>query len=406
METTENTLKRIGQEQILRYWGELNESEKKSLEAQVRGTDWSVLENLAHPENLSGKGKIEPISGLRAKEIEARREEFFALGKEAIKKGKVSAVLLAGGQGTRLGTDAPKGTFDIGITRPLYIFQQQIENLLEVTNECGAYVPLYVMTSEKNNDETVAFWKEKNYFGYPAQYVRFFKQDMAPAVDFSGKVILEGKANIALSPNGNGGWYSSLARCGLLSEIRARGIEWLNAFAVDNVLQRIADPVFVGACIAEGVNCGSKVVCKAEPHEKVGVLCLEDGKPNIIEYYELTEEMANARDEKGDLQYIYGVILNYLFRLEKLDEVADAKIPVHVVKKKVPYLSDAGEFVKPQTENGYKFETLILDMIKLMETCLPFEVVREREFAPIKNRTGVDSVETARELLQKNGIVL
>ncbi|RXZ62150.1 UDPGP type 1 family protein [Candidatus Borkfalkia ceftriaxoniphila] len=406
METTENTLKRIGQEQILRYWGELNESEKKSLEAQVRGTDWSVLENLAHPENLSGKGKIEPISGLRAKEIEARREEFFALGKEAIKKGKVSAVLLAGGQGTRLGTDAPKGTFDIGITRPLYIFQQQIENLLEVTNECGAYVPLYVMTSEKNNDETVAFWKEKNYFGYPAQYVRFFKQDMAPAVDFSGKVILEGKANIALSPNGNGGWYSSLARCGLLSEIRARGIEWLNAFAVDNVLQRIADPVFVGACIAEGVNCGSKVVCKAEPHEKVGVLCLEDGKPNIIEYYELTEEMANARDEKGDLQYIYGVILNYLFRLEKLDEVADAKIPVHVVKKKVPYLSEAGELVKPQTENGYKFETLILDMIKLMETCLPFEVVREREFAPIKNRTGVDSVETARELLQKNGIVL
>ena len=406
METTENTLKRIGQEQILRYWGELNESEKKSLEAQVRGTDWSVLENLAHPENLGGKGKIEPISGLRAKEIEARREEFFALGKEAIKKGKVGAVLLAGGQGTRLGTDAPKGTFDIGITRPLYIFQQQIENLLEVTNECGAYVPLYVMTSEKNNDETVAFWKEKNYFGYPAQYVWFFKQDMAPAVDFSGKVILEGKANIALSPNGNGGWYSSLARCGLLSEIRARGIEWLNAFAVDNVLQRIADPVFVGACIAEGVNCGSKVVCKAEPHEKVGVLCLEDGKPNIIEYYELTEEMANARDEKGDLQYIYGVILNYLFRLEKLDEVADAKIPVHVVKKKVPYLSDAGELVKPQTENGYKFETLILDMIKLMETCLPFEVVREREFAPIKNRTGVDSVETARELLQKNGIVL
>lgn len=406
METTENTLKRIGQEQVLRYWGELNESEKKSLEAQVRGTDWSVLENLAHPENLSGKGKIEPIAGLRAKEIEARRGEFFALGKEAIRKGKVGAVLLAGGQGTRLGTDAPKGTFDIGVTRPLYIFQQQIENLLEVTNECGAYVPLYVMTSEKNNDETVAFWKEKNYFGYPAQYVRFFKQDMAPAVDLSGKVILEGKANIALSPNGNGGWYSSLARCGLLSEIRARGIEWLNAFAVDNVLQRIADPVFVGACIAEGVNCGSKVVCKAEPHEKVGVLCLEDGKPNIIEYYELTEEMANARDEKGDLQYIYGVILNYLFRLEKLDEVADAKIPVHVVKKKVPYLSEAGELVKPQTENGYKFETLILDMIKLMETCLPFEVVREREFAPIKNRTGVDSVETARELLQKNGIVL
>lgn len=401
-----NQVQKIGQEQLVRYWDILDERERRSLAAQIERTDWSVLENLAHPENLSGKGKIEPIFGLRTEEIERRRSEFFSLGSRAIAEGKVGAVLLAGGQGTRLGSDAPKGAFDIGVTRPLYIFEQQICNLLEVTSACGAFVPLYVMTSEKNNEETQRFWKDNGYFGYPKEFVRFFVQDMAPAVDFSGKAYLEGKASVALSPNGNGGWYSSLSRCGLLAEIKARGIEWLNAFAVDNVLQRIADPLFVGACIAQGVNCGAKVVCKSEPHEKVGVLCLEDGKPNIIEYYELTEEMANARDEKGDLQFIYGVILNYLFRLDKLEQIANEKIPVHVVKKKIPYLNGAGELVKPEAENGYKFETLILDMIRLMDTCLPFEVVREREFAPIKNRTGVDSVESARKLLEKNGVKL
>ncbi len=406
MKKIESILKDAKQEQLLRYWDELTDGEKEKLREQILKTDWSVLENLEHPEDLSGKGKIEPISGLRIKDIESKRAEYFALGKQAITDGKVGAVLLAGGQGTRLGSDAPKGAYNIGITKPLYIFEQQIKNLLEVTNACGAFVPLYVMTSEKNNADTVAFWKEKNYFGYPEEYVRFFIQDMAPAVDFNGKAFLEGKETIALSPNGNGGWFSSLARCGLLSEIKERGIEWLNAFAVDNVLQRIADPVFIGACIAEKVNCGAKVVCKAEPHEKVGVLCLEDGHPNIIEYYELTEEMANARDEKGDLQYIYGVILNYAFRLEKLEEIANARIPVHVVKKKVPYLNEKGEFVKPVTENGYKFETLILDMIKLMGNVLPFEVEREHEFAPIKNKTGVDSVESARELLRKNGVEL
>ena len=406
MKKFEQTLKEIGQEHVLRYYDGLNRPQQENLERQILSTDWSVLESLKHPEDLSGTGEIRPIEGLRVPEIETRREEFFALGKKAIAEGKVGAVLLAGGQGTRLGSDAPKGAYNIGLTRPLYIFEQQVKNLLEVTSACGAFVPLYIMTSEKNHDDTVTFWKEHDYFGYPQDFVRFFVQEMAPAVDFSGKVLLEERDRIALSPNGNGGWYSSLVRCGLLTEIKERGIEWLNAFAVDNVLQRIADPIFVGACIAGGVNCGAKVVCKNEPNEKVGVLCLEDGKPNIIEYYEMTSEMANARDEKGDLQFLYGVILNYLFRLQKLEEIADSKIPLHVVRKKVPYLSEAGEKIKPETENGYKFETLILDMIKLMGNCLPFEVVREREFAPIKNKTGVDSVESAQALLQKNGVDL
>lgn len=396
----------ISQEQLLRYYDELPEEGKKRLLSQVETTDFSVLENLKHREDLSGKGKTEPIEGLRLSDIAARRDEFFAVGKKTIREGKVGAVLLAGGQGTRLGFDGPKGAYNIGVTKHLYIFEQQVKNLLEVVEECGAYVPLYIMTSDVNHDATVSFWQAHNYFGYPAEYIKFFVQDMAPAVSRDGKVLLAEKGSIALSPNGNGGWFGSMQKCGLLDDVKSRGIEWLNTYAVDNVLQRIADPVFVGATVLSGRNCGAKVVCKVAPEERVGVLCLEDGKPNIIEYYEMTEEMANMRDEKGDLKYIYGVILNYLFNVKKALAICDKKIPVHVVEKKVSYVNDKGETVRPDAPNAYKFETLILDMIKLMDSCLPYEVKREREFAPVKNAVGTDSVETARRLLELNGINL
>lgn len=396
----------ISQEQLLRYYDELPEEGKKRLLSQVETTDFSVLENLKHREDLSGKGKTEPIEGLRLSDIATRRDEFFAVGKKTIREGKVGAVLLAGGQGTRLGFDGPKGAYNIGVTKPLYIFEQQVKNLLEVVEECGAYIPLYIMTSDVNHDATVSFWQAHNYFGYPAEYIKFFVQDMAPAVSRDGKVLLAEKGSIALSPNGNGGWFGSMQKCGLLDDVKSRGIEWLNAYAVDNVLQRIADPVFVGATVLSGRNCGAKVVCKVAPEERVGVLCLEDGKPNIIEYYEMTEEMANMRDEKGDLKYIYGVILNYLFNVKKALAICDKKIPVHVVEKKVSYVNDKGETVRPDAPNAYKFETLILDMIKLMDSCLPYEVKREREFAPVKNAVGTDSVETARRLLELNGVNL
>lgn len=400
-------LKSILQEGVLRFYDELSDEGRKKLLGQISSIDFSVLENLKHKEDLSGAGKkIEPITGLRLQDIEAKRAEFFEIGKTAIREGKVGAVLLAGGQGTRLGFNGPKGAFNIGVTRPLYIFEQQIKNLLETTEACGAYVRLYVMTSDINHDATVAFWEKYNYFGYPCEYVKFFVQEMAPAASFDGKVLLAEKDSVALSPNGNGGWFTSLEKCGLLNDVISHGIEWLNAYAVDNVLQRIADPVFVGATISSGVNCGAKVVCKANPEERVGVLCLQDGKPNIIEYYEMTEEMANARDEKGELKYLYGVILNYLFNVKKGLEILDKKIPVHVVKKKVPYINEEGEKVTPTEPNAYKFETLILDMVRLMDTCLPYEVEREREFAPVKNAVGTDSAESARELLKKNGVEL
>ena len=400
-------LEEKGQTQLLKFYNELDKAGKEKLLKGISEIDWSFEDELKNPVDLSGKDKdIRPIKGLRIDEIEKDKDRYLDIGIKAIKEGKVAAVLLAGGMGTRLGVDGPKGAFNIGITRPLYIFEQQVENLKEVVALTNAYVPLYIMTSDKNHAETVSFWQEHNYFGYPENMVKFFKQGMAPAVDYNGKVYLEEKDTVALSPNGNGGWFKSLQLAGLDRDLHDRGVEWLNIYAVDNVLQRIADPVFVGATIDKKCNCGAKAVVKTNPNEKVGVLCLDGDKPDIIEYYELTEEMANAKDEDGNLAYGFGVIMNYLFNLEKLEEVADKHIPVHIVEKKIQTVNEEGVSYKPEKENGKKFETLVVDLVKYMGTVLPFEVVREKEFAPIKNKTGVDSVESARELLKLNGVEL
>ncbi len=400
-------LEQKGQTQLLAYYDELDDAGKATLLNAIADINWEFEDALANPVDMSGKDRdIKPIDGLRLPAIEANKAEYEKVGVEAIRAGKVAAVLLAGGMGTRLGVDGPKGAYDIGITKPLYIFEQQLRNIMDVVDKCGVTVPLYIMTSDKNHDQTVSFWKEHNYFGYPESEIKFFKQEMAPAVDYDGKIILERKDLPAMSPNGNGGWFASLKKAGLVEDIHKRGIEWLNIYAVDNVLQRIADPVFVGATIASGVNCGAKVICKDNPYEKVGVLCLDGTQPDIIEYYELTDEMANEKDANGNLAYCYGVIMNYLFRLSKLEEIVDKKIPVHIVEKKIECLCEDGVTRKPEKENGKKFETLVVDLVKPMGSVLPFEIVREKEFAPIKNKTGVDSVESARELLKANGVEL
>lgn len=380
--------------------------QNEKLTKRLEEIDFSVLEHIERKETVNERGVFAPLDAVEVSEIEARGAEFKELGLKAIREGKVGAVLLAGGQGTRLGLDRPKGTLNIGVTKELYLFEQLLRNLMDVTDEAGVYVPLYIMTSNINNADTTAFFEEHDYFGYPKDYVKFFVQEMVPACDYEGRIYMESQTEVAMSPNGNGGWFSSMVNAGLLSDIKERGIEWINVFAVDNCLQRIADPLFVGATIAYGCESGAKVVRKAAPDERVGVLCTEDGKPSIAEYYEMTEEMATARKENGDLKYGFGVILNYLFSEKKLEQIADARMPIHVVEKKIPYMDVDGTFVKPEQPNGYKFETLVLDMVHMMDDCIPYEVVREREFAPIKNLHGVDSLDSARELMKGCGIEL
>ncbi len=406
LEAAKQKLEKYGQEHVLKYYEELSEAQKQALLTQIEETDMSILAACKDKEALAQKGEITPLAAMELDEIQANKESFTDTGIQAIQEGKVAAVLLAGGMGTRLGSDDPKGMYNIGETKDLYIFECLVNNLMDVVRQTGAWIHFFIMTSDKNNDATIKFLTEHDFFGYKAEYVHFFKQEMAAATDYNGKIYLEEKGKLSTSPNGNGGWFVSMKNAGLLELVKKEGIEWLNIFAVDNVLQRIADPCFVGATIRKNCAVGAKVVRKNAPDEKVGVMCLEDGRPSIVEYYELTEELMNAKDEKGNPAYNFGVILNYLFREEALETLLDGSLPLHIVEKKIPYLNEAGELVKPEAPNGYKFENLVLDMIHQLDSCLPYEVVRNKEFAPIKNKTGVDSVESAKTLLKENGVVL
>ncbi len=394
-----------GQQHILQYFEELSETEKNELLEQIELTDFSVIEQ-GKSGAASKKGVISPLASLELDEISECKERFTEIGTKAIQEGKVAAVLLAGGMGTRLGSDDPKGVYNIGKTKDVYIFQRIVENLMDIVKLTQTDIYLFVMTSDKNHTKTVSFFKEHNFFGYKEEYVKFFMQEMAPATDYEGKVYMESKSRISNSPNGNGGWFSSMKKWGILDIIHNEGIQYLNVFAVDNVLQRIADPSFIGAVIERGVEAGAKVVKKAAPDEKVGVMCLEDGRPSVIEYYELTDELMNTLNEKGERVYNFGAILNYLFEVKALERISDNQLPVHIVEKKIPYMDEKGNFIKPETPNGYKYELLILDMIHDLKSCLPYEVERNKEFAPIKNKTGVDSVESAQALLEENGYIL
>ncbi|MCR4727983.1 MAG: UDPGP type 1 family protein [Lachnospiraceae bacterium] len=399
-------VKKYGQEQLLKYVDEISPAEADKLKAQIEELDFDVLSALSNSNEVLKRGKITPLESLELSEIEKHKDEYEKAGIEALKAGKVAAVLLAGGMGTRLGSDAPKGVFNIGKTRDLYIFECLINNMMKVVDRIGRYIRLYVMTSDLNYEATVSFFNEKNFFGYPKDQVIFFKQAMAPCCDMNGKVFLESKSKVSTSPNGNGGWFLSMIRSKVIDDVKKNGIEWFNVFAVDNVLQYICDPVFIGATILNKRDIGAKVVRKNHPDEKVGVVCLEDGRPSIVEYYELTDSMRDEVDERGERVYNFGVILNYLFNVSSLEEIVKTSLPYHVVDKKIPYIDENGNPVKPEEPNGHKFEQLVLDMIHMSDSCLPFEVVREKEFAPIKNKTGIDSVESAQALLEKNGVTL
>lgn len=400
-------LEKLNQTQLLKFENELTTQQKEQLYKQIESLDFSYLEELNKNEDNSQKATITPIKAMTVNEIQQRKQEFEQIGLQALKNDEIGVLLLAGGMGTRLGSDKPKGMFNIGKTKDVYIFQRLFENTLEVVKKCGKFIPFFIMTSEKNNDDTINFLKQHNYFGYDENYISFFIQDMAPCVDFNGKVLLEEKNRVATSPNGNGGWFNSLLNNEESKKLLNKfNIKWLNVFAVDNVLQQIADPVFIGATLGGGYEIGSKVIRKVDAYEKVGVMCNKNGNPSIVEYIDLTEDMATAVDNNGERLYNFGVILNYLFNVDLLYKIKDKKLPIHVVTKKVEYIDELGKLIKPETPNAHKFEMLCVDMIEFASSCLPFEVVREKEFAPIKNKTGVDSVESAQALLEKNGYKL
>lgn len=396
-------LQSYGQEHVLHYYDKLKLPQQEELLSSIDKIDFNLFKSLEKGDRKLGE--LTPAETLTLKQIKKQRASFELAGSAAIRSGKVACVLLAGGQGTRLGSDQPKGCYNIGVTRTLSIFECQINNLKAGCKKAGVYVHLFIMTSEGNDAVTREFFEENNYFGYDSKKIHFYKQSLAPAISFDGKILMEERYRPVLTPNGNGGWFASLMKAGYGRLLTKEGIEWLNVFGVDNVLQKPCDLQFLGATLLSGAACGSKVVKKISPSENVGILCKEDGAASIVEYFEMPERLKKRREVNGELTFGYGVILNYLFNVEKLRDVNKKKLPYHLAKKKIPCLKGMRHFV-PEEPNGYKIETLAVDIVKLMGSCIGFEVEREKEFAPVKNKTGADSVESARKLLIRNGYKL
>lgn len=390
-------LRKIKQKQLLRFYDSLSDAEKEKLLSQIKNLDFSAI---SPSKTLKEELNISPIKVMRLNQIKHCKEKLKSIGLEKLKEGKVGCVLLAGGMGTRLGYNIPKGMVDIGVSHSLYILECLIKNLLKITRKIKRYLYLFIMTSDRTQDQISKFLESKNFFGYNKNLVYFFEQESVPVTDYTGKVYLEEKGRIATSPNGTGGWYEALVKSGLIYIIYRNDIRYLNVFGVDNVLQRIADPLFIGATVMEKSNVGAKVVRKVDPLEKVGVVCLKDNLPSVIEYFELPDEIRRKKE------YQFGVILNYLFKVSSLRTLNTIKLPYHAVSKKIPYINDEGVKISPTKPNGYKYEMLLNDMISKLKTLTVFEVKRSIEFAPIKNLKGTDSIESARELLRRNRVNL
>ena len=391
----------MGQEHLLSDLDRLSREERERLSKEIASVDFSVFERAKFFDNKN-YDRLAPIGIFYADRAEKEKESLETVGLQAIASRKVGAVLLCGGQGTRLGYPHPKGMFNIGTTKEISIFSLHFRYLTEVAKRAGVRFPIYIMTSIYNRREIEAYLKEKAFFGFDPSFIFFFEQNMAPATDFDGKIYKSSPSSLALAPDGNGGWFSALVSCGYLDEIRARGVEWLNVVSIDNVLQRTVDPCFIGATLSAGAGCGAKVVKKANPDERIGLICENDGHPSVIEYYELDKlKKENTVSVEG---LDYGVILNYLFSVDEMEKTLSTPLPVHRARKKIPYYD--GEYRTPEKENGYKYEMLATDLVERMPSCLAYEILREKEFAPVKNLTGVDSVDTAREMLLSAGYEL
>lgn len=398
-------LSRHGQQHLLRFWNDLDETGRDALLADIAATDFDLVARL-HRELVSGSaansgssadtGKVEPLRGRRPSPAE--RGAFRNDGLEALRAGKCAAFLVAGGQGTRLGHEGPKGTFDIGLPSRKSLFRLQAERLSRLGELCGKPVPWYVMTSRENHDATVGHFRDRKFFGLSSGQVMFFQQAELPLTDDEGKIMLAGKGRVALGPNGNGGCFPALKESGALGDMRRRGVEWVFIYSVDNALVRVCDPEFLGFAIASGLPAASKAVAKAGPDERVGVFCRRDGRPSVIEYSEMSREMCNARDGDG-LLFGSANIAIHLFRREFLEEHAGTALPWHVARKKIAHVDAHGSMVSPAAPNAHKFELFLFDLFPRAPDMAVLDVERAAEFAPVKNRDGTDSPATARAMI-------
>lgn len=409
-------LREHGQEHILAWWERLNEPQRATLLDDLQAIKLEQLRELyAQREKsyaLPSPEQIRPAPVIR---LDDDHREARRLGSQALERGEVAVLLVAGGQGTRLGFDHPKGMFAVGPVSKKSLFQVHAEKVLALRRRHGKPIPFLVMTSHATEAETKPFFEEHRYFGLPEEDVFFFRQGTMPALNLAtGRLLFEAPGKLFASPNGHGGTLTALAETGLLDRLAKQGIRQIFYFQVDNPLVKVADPVFLGHHLAANAEVSSKIIPKRDPTEKVGHVVQVDGRCTIIEYSDMPEQLLHEKDEKGQQRFWVGSPAIHIFSVDFLKRITQGKVrlPFHVAKKKVPHVDESGSQIKPERENALKFEMFIFDALPLADRWTVVEASRREEFEPLKNATGPDSPETvaraisnlAAEWLEKAGV--
>ncbi|KAI7815179.1 UDP-N-acetylhexosamine pyrophosphorylase-like protein [Rhyzopertha dominica] len=422
-------LLKTDQTHLLKFWDEINDEERNAflehldslpLEDYVQVFKKAINTLLEDVRKYDDLMKPVPPENFGSAEncSPEKLEEYKRIGLKEIANGSVGVLLMAGGQGTRLGVSHPKGMYSIGLPSGKTLYQVQAERIRRVQQlaedefEVKAQVPWYIMTSESTREATQDFLERNNYFGLSPENVILFDQSVLPSFDFDGKIILDGKTKISFTPGGNGGIYSALKDNGILEDMEKRGIQYVHTYSVDNLLVKVADPIFVGYCVHRRAECGAKVVRKNSPSEPLGVICEVDGHFQVVEYSEVTEKTSKLTDSEGNLVFSAGNICNHFFTVKFLCDIAnqyEKELKLHVAKKKVPYVDDCGKYIKPTEPNAIKVEKFIFDVFPFARNFVMWEVPRYTEFSALKNSdsVGKDCPKTAkRDLLALHKIYL
>lgn len=395
LEQAKQILKKNGQEHMLRFWNRLDKTERSALMQQIAEIDFKEVARMRKTltDKAGASRRSAPRPAPPTRWTRSRHAEAFKAGEDLLRKGRVAALLVAGGQGSRLGYDGPKGAFKIGPLSDMPLFYFHTRKILRLTRLYGKPVPFYIMTSEVNDAATRACFAEYDYFGLDPANVIFFKQGVWPALDENGKLILEAPGRIFVSPDGHGGTLRALAKNGCLEDMTARGIRSVFYFQVDNPLVDVADPAFVGLHALNRADMALKLCLKISPSESMGaVACLGDGRYGLIEYSELTPAQA--------ARFKYGSPAIHVFSLGFLKRAARKDMPLHVAHKKIPFCADDGSTVRPDAPNAYKFEKFIFDILPDAKNVVNLAFDRAEEFSPVKNAEGTNSPETCRRALQ------
>jgi len=393
-----------GQKQLLKYAEELKLTDLENLQYEVKSIDWDKIKKLwdeasqvkSVDKDLSSLSPWTEVYSPQNEPIE-KQNYYSKIGMELIIESKLAVCILGGGQSTRLGCKYPKGMYDFGM-RPYHsIFELHARKLSTVlraaevaTGKKKASIPLYIMTSTDTLEQTEEFWEEHEYFGFPEEDVTFFPQENYPCLDIEGKAMLKSKCKLATNPNGNGGVYSSMLRERVISDMQERGVLYVQIFSVDNILARLGDFMWAGYFHENKLEVSNKVCKKRSPTEKVGVMCLNNGVCDIVEYSEITSEMANLRTDSGELAYGLANVAMHMFSVDFLNMIAtnEMKLPIHKARKRIPTIDSNGKSVLPEAANGIKLEHFIFDSFRYAKAVNAYECKRDEEFAPIKNADG------------------